>query len=288
MVRRLAAIYLLSLCPATGNASPVLNSPYPTVDNQPAVTIIIDDIGFYLGRGYRALHLPGALTYAILPHARHSRELAETAHRLDKEVILHLPMQPEDGRRVDRGALSQAQTRQQFLAILRDDLQRIPYIRGVNNHMGSLLTRQNLQMQWLMQELSQHAGLYFIDSRTSPLSVGYQQARRQGLASLRRNVFLDNDTDTAAINRQFSRLLTLARRQGTAVAIGHPYPQTLDYLENILPALPLLGIRLLPASELIAYKNRRNRPRPPLLQTAGLMTVVLPARASPLPPNLVP
>ena len=288
MVPRLVAIYLLSLWSAWGHASAVLNSPYPAVDNQPAVTIIIDDIGFYLGRGYRALHLPGALTYAILPHSPHGRELAEMAHRLDKEVILHLPMQPEDGRRVDRGALSQAQTRQQFLAVLRDDLQRIPYIRGVNNHMGSLLTQQNLQMQWLMRELSQHAGLYFIDSRTSPYSVGYQQARNQGLASLRRNVFLDNDTDTAAINRQFSRLLTLARRQGTAVAIGHPYPQTLAYLENILPALPLLGIRLLPASGLIAFKNRRKQPRPPLLQTAGLMTVVLPARASPLPPNLVP
>lgn len=279
---------MLSLWPASGYTSPVLYSSYPTVDNQPAITIIIDDIGIYLGRGHRALHLPGALTYAILPHARHSRELAEMARNLGKEVILHLPMQPEDNRRVDEGALSQIQTRQQFITTLREDLQRIPYIRGVNNHMGSLLTQQNRQMHWLMQELSMHEGLYFIDSRTTPKSVGYQQAQRQGLASLRRNVFLDNDIDTVAINRQFIKLLSIARIRGTAVAIGHPYTQTLAYLENILPALPLLGIRLLPASELIAYKKRRNRPRPLPLQTAELTPIVLPSRASPLPPNLVP
>jgi len=279
---------MLSLWPASGNTSPVLNSPYPTVDNQPAITIIIDDIGFYLGRGHRALQLPGDLTYAILPHARHGRELAEMAHTLGKEVILHLPMQPEHNRRVDEGALSQIQTRQQFLGTLREDLRRIPYIRGVNNHMGSLLTQQNRQMHWLMQELSLHEGLYFIDSRTTPKSVGYQQAQRQGLASLRRNVFLDNDIDTAAINRQFIKLLSIARLRGTAVAIGHPYLQTLAYLENILPALPLLGIRLLPASELIAYKKRRSRPRPLPLQTAEMTPIVLPSRASPLPPNLVP
>ena len=288
MLPRLIVIYLLSLWSGSGYAAPAVSSPYPALSEQPAITIIIDDIGLHRARGDRALHLPGTLTYAILPHARYGQELAEIAHKLDKEIILHLPMQPLDNRRVDEGALSRFQSQQDFLATLRDDLQRIPYIRGVNNHMGSLLTQQPKQMHWLMQELARHDGLFFIDSRTSPNSIGYLQARRQGLPSLRRNIFLDNDTDTAAINRQFIKLLAIARLQGSAVAIGHPYPETLTYLENILPALPLLGIRLLPASELIEHKIRLAKHQPLPLQTAELRTIVLPSRASPAPPNLVP
>jgi len=167
--------------------------------------------------------------------------------------MLHLPMQAIE-RRVDAGALTRQQSREEFLATLRDDLQRIPYIRGVNNHMGSLLTQIPERMQWVMEELARHKDLFFIDSRTTPRTVAYHQAVNQGLPSLRRNVFLDNNTDITAINRQFIKLLAIARRQGTAVAIGHPYPETLTYLENMLPALPLLGIQLLPASQLIEHK----------------------------------
>jgi polysaccharide deacetylase 2 family uncharacterized protein YibQ len=105
---------------------------------------------------------------------------------------------------------------------------------------------------------------------------------------LHRNVFLDNDISVAAINHQFMRLLAIARLQGSAVAIGHPYPETLTYLENMLPALPLLGIRLLPASELIELKTRLAYRQLLPLQTAELNTLVLPSQASPVPPILVP
>jgi len=154
--------------------------------------------------------------------------------------------------------------------------------------MGSLLTQKTEQMQWLMQELAQHDELFFVDSRTSPNSIGYQQARQQGLPSLRRNIFLDNDINIAAINRQFMKLLEIARKQGSAVAIGHPYPETLTYLESMLPALPLLGIRLLSASELIEHKTQLAERQQTPLQTAELKAATLPSRTSPQPPNLVP
>ena len=156
--------------------------------------------------------------------------------------------------------------------------------------MGSLLTQKTEQMQWLMEELARHKDLFFVDSRTTPLTVAYRQAVHEGLHSLRRNIFLDNDTDIAAINRQFIKLLAIARLRGSAVAIGHPYPETLTYLENMLPALPLLGIRLLPASQLIEHKilmAQQNRSIP--LQTAELQNIdPIIEKTSPTPVNLVP
>jgi polysaccharide deacetylase 2 family uncharacterized protein YibQ len=290
MSQKLVTLIMLSLWSGLVLSAPAINSPYPGLGEQPVITIIIDDIGIQHDLSQRALQLPGSLTYAFLPHSQHGRELAEVAHLDNRDIILHLPMQPLGDRRVDEGALTPEQNQQQFLATLREDLQRIPYIRGVNNHMGSLLTQQTRPMQWLMQELAQYDNLFFIDSRTSPNSVGYQQARRQGLSSLRRNVFLDNDIEITAINRQFMKLLDIARRQGSAIAIGHPYPATLTYLENMLPALPLLGIQLLSASELIAHKTRLSKTRQleTPMQTAELKTITLPPRASPTPPNLVP
>ena len=140
--------------------------------------------------------------------------------------------------------------------------------------MGSLLTQLPEQMRWLMEELARHKDLFFIDSRTTPLTVAYHQAVHEGLHSLRRNIFLDNDIDISAINRQFIKLLAIARVKGSAVAIGHPYPETLTYLENMLPALPLLGIQLLPASQLIEHKvlmAQQNHSEP--LQTAELQNI---------------
>lgn len=287
MFQKLVTIFIL-LWPALLSAVPTINSPYPLLGQHASITIIIDDIGLNRDNSQRALRLPGTLTYAFLPHSRYRQELVEMAHEMDREIILHLPMQPLDNRRLDKGVLTQKQDQRQFLTTLRDNLKRIPHIRGVNNHMGSLLTQQPKQMQWLMEELAAQDDLYFIDSRTSSHSIGYRLAQDQGLASLRRNIFLDNDISIAAINRQFIKLLDIARRYGSAVAIGHPYPETLTYLENILPAMPLLGIRLLSASELIEHKARLAQRRLPPLQTAGLQDIVLPPKASPLPPNLVP
>jgi len=274
MTQRLVTILILALWPALIFAAPSSSTAYPHESAQAVISIIIDDLGINRELGERALHLPGQVTYAFLPRSPYGRDLALRAHMLEREGILHLPMQAIDDRPIDKGALMQRQSRVEFLATLRDDLKRIPYIRGVNNHMGSLLTQKPEQMRWLMEELARHKDLFFVDSRTTPLTVAYRQAIDEGLPSLRRNIFLDNDTDIDAINRQFIKLLAIARLRGSAVAIGHPYPETLSYLENMLPALPLLGIRLLPASQLIEHKllmAQQNRSIP--LQTAELLNL---------------
>ena len=215
------------------------------------IAIIIDDLGNSLTRGREAVALPAALTYAILPMRPHSRTIAEHAHRHGKEVMLHLPMQALDNRRMGPGGLHDAMDRSALQQALQTGLGAVPHVAGVNNHMGSLLTRRPLAMDWLMEELSCIGDLYFVDSRTDVRSIARQRARRAGVANAQRDVFLDNEADVGYIRNQLAKLITLARRHGSAVGIGHPYPETLAVLAEVLPRLAKVGIEVVPVSQLV-------------------------------------
>ncbi len=216
------------------------------------ISIIIDDMGDQREAGLRALDLPGAVTYAFLPHTPHARSLAESAHRLGKEVMLHLPMQAmESNHFLGPGALTLDMSRHQFRTTLRQDLNAVPHVAGINNHMGSLLTRHPGHMQWLMEELTQRVGLYFVDSRTTHHSVAAQLAREHNIPARQRDVFLDDDPSPDAILHQFKRLINKAVRQGSAIGIGHPYDSTLTVLSVMIPQLARAGIALVPVSTLL-------------------------------------
>lgn len=220
------------------------------------MAIIIDDLGDRYEAGRRAVDLPGALTYAILPHTPYSRRLAERAHTQGKEVMLHLPMQALDPhKRLGEGALTLTMGEQALRHTLRRALAAVPHASGINNHMGSLLTSRPEHMAWLMQGLrGQGEGLYFVDSYTSRESIARQQAREHLIPTARRDVFLDTDPQPAAIARQFERLLRIARRKGAAVGIAHPYPSTLHFLEQQLSQQAITGVRLVAVSELIRHQ----------------------------------
>ncbi|MFQ5487860.1 MAG: divergent polysaccharide deacetylase family protein [Gammaproteobacteria bacterium] len=233
---------------------------------RPAIAIIIDDLGQQLGAGVRAVMLPAPLTYSFLPHTPYARPLATLAHNRRKEVMMHLPMEALDHRPMGEGGLRPGMKRQDFVRVVLDDLASVPHVQGINNHMGSLLTQQKLPMRWLMEEIVRHRPLYFVDSHTSKYSVAREVAVEYHIPSLRRQVFLDHDRDPAAIAYQFRRLLTLARRQGVALAIGHPHAETLAFLEQALPLLKAEGIDVLPVSRLILRAQHYESPqRPPLL-----------------------
>jgi polysaccharide deacetylase 2 family uncharacterized protein YibQ len=245
---------LLSLLPFSSWAA---ESP-PSLKH-PAIALIIDDIGDSLYLGLRAVHLPGAVTCAFLPHTGHAQQLAIAAHNLNKEVMLHLPMESKDGENPGPGTLNLSMTRAEFITTFRDDLAAIPYAAGVNNHMGSLLTSHPRHMSWLMNEINQRGDLFFVDSRTTEATVAQRVAQESGVPNLRRNVFLDNDQRPEAIARQFSRLLDLAKRHGHAVAIGHPHPATLAFLEQQLPRLNEQGVQLISISQLINLERHPER-----------------------------
>ena len=250
----LAALALLACLSTWALAEPRAdNSQPPSPDSTPAqsLVLIIDDLGNQLRNGRAAVDLPGKLTLAVLPHTPHGVELAERAFERGQEVMLHAPMSNVGDEPLGSGGLTAELDEAEFRRRLEAALAAIPHVRGVNNHMGSYLTQQGLQMAWLMQVLRKH-DLYFVDSRTSHLTVAARTAEAAGIPHLSRNVFLDNVRDEAAIEERFEHALALAGRDGMAVAIGHPYPETLRYLQRALPALEARGIRLLTVSEALA------------------------------------
>ncbi|MNM45514.1 Divergent polysaccharide deacetylase [compost metagenome] len=138
-------------------------------------------------------------------------------------------------------------------------LAKVPYAVGINNHMGSRMTAQREPMAWLMGEL-QRRHLFFVDSRTSAATVAAAEAQAQGLAHVSRDVFLDDVRTTEAIAGQLRQGVELARKQGSAVLIGHPYPQTLEVLEREIPRLGSQGIELVNLRQMIAERGNQAMP----------------------------
>ena len=221
---------------------------------QPALVVIIDDVGDNYARGLAAVELPGALTYAFLPHSPFGPKLARQAHAEGKEVMLHAPMQNVHDRPLGPGALTADLDRESFERVLTRSLDSLPHVQGLNNHMGSLLTTLQPQMDWVMA-FARERKLFFVDSRTTSKSVAWRRARALGIPYLRRDIFLDHKRNTGFVHNQFIRALNIARRHGSAVAIGHPYKVTVDYLKLALPRLERKGIRLVHASTLIKERQ---------------------------------
>ena len=207
-----------------------------SADQRPVLALVIDDLGYSLENGMAAIDLDGDHTYAILPGAVYSQKLARHAHGQNKEVILHLPMQSISSRAAhEPNALNEAMDEDQLTANVHSLLAKIPFIRGVNNHMGSHLTEFDFFMRPVMDSIrGYNPNLYFLDSRTTPRSVAHAQALNAGLHSITRDIFLDHETNAASIRLQYDIWLTKARERGSAIAIGHPHPATLEILRENL------------------------------------------------------
>jgi polysaccharide deacetylase 2 family uncharacterized protein YibQ len=197
--------------------------------------------------------LPGPVAYAILPETPGTQRLAEFAKERGKEVLLHLPLEAVDhDGPPEPGGLVLDMSRSGFGKAFDRAISSVPHVIGVSSHRGSLLTRHPGHMSWLMEEIAHRDGLFFIDSYTTHHSVALRIAREAGIAARRRDVFLDHDRSPEALEREFERLKRLARERGKAIAIGHPYPETLDMLERELDKLEREGIELVPISQLIS------------------------------------
>lgn len=231
-----------------------LLSPTLFADERPTVIIIIDDMGNNLTLGRQAVALPGPINLAFLPYSPNSVILAEQANYLGNEVLLHAPMSNILGKPLGPGALEQGMSQQQFLYTLGRDINSIPHVKGLNNHMGSLLTQMQEPMGWLMQSLKQRE-LYFIDSRTSAKTIALTEATKQQIPNLSRDIFLDNVRTNDAISKQFEKLLSIAQVKGIAVGIGHPYPETIAFLKHSLPSLTIRGYQLSRVSNVLGQKG---------------------------------
>ena len=205
---------------------------------RPKVAIIIDDLGYDSEMASSFIQLDMLLSFSVLPSAPFTGIVAGEASEKGCEILLHLPMEPKNYPSVKPGpgALFLAMDEAEIRRILDQDLQEVPEARGVSNHMGSSFTEDHGKMFIVLNELKKR-NLYFIDSRTSSHTVGFDLAKKIGVPAAKRSVFLDNDPRPKAIEIQMERLLNMAKHKGAAIGIGHPYKETLTVLKEYFSIL---------------------------------------------------
>ena len=256
---RIIFISLLSLSSIVVQANQVLNESMNLelqAVQKPAISIIIDDMGYRLYSGNRAINLPGDVTYSFLPHSPHVVSLSQLAHDQNKEIMLHLPMEAESGKKLGPGGLTECMSEKKFSKVLESSINSIPHVKGFNNHMGSLLTASKHWMVKLMSKVALEKDLFFVDSKTTNKSVALKVARAQGLKSIKRDIFIDHEETTVFINKQLRKLINKAKKNGTALAIAHPKKLTLAILEKWIPELEKNNIQLVSVSKLIKLQQQ--------------------------------
>ncbi len=226
--------------------------PVPDIPSGPLVTIIMDDLGRSTYTAEMLVSMPQQVTFSILPGEPKAVPVAEIAYAAGREVMLHVPMEPQGYPAVNPGRealfvkYSDAEIRRRFDLLLA----KIPHVSGSNNHMGSRFTEDTRALAPVMESLKEK-GLFFIDSRTTGHSRVTEAAHLFGVPTMNRDVFLDNVAEVDAIAREIRRLEDKARKQGMAIGICHPYPETLEALRRELPGLAERGITIVPVSTLL-------------------------------------
>ncbi len=214
--------------------------------------IVIDDMGLDLEAAHKLLALDYPLTFSVLPYLRYTQVIAQEVHRRGHEVMLHLPMEPEPGAHTSpgKGAILVGMNAAEVQRVVQNDLAAVPYVAGVNNHMGSRATQDAALMAEVMKTLADHR-LYFIDSRTTGASAALEAARRQRLPSFYRAVFLDNTETVPYTLGQLREFRHKVEQDGVALAIGHPHATTITALEKFLPELEQADIELVVPSQIV-------------------------------------
>jgi hypothetical protein len=220
----------------------------------PMVAIIIDDLGYAPPDAVVRLCKQSIdFDVAVLPHQEFTRQSAEIAHSRGKEVMLHLPMEPNGypgpGKNPGPHAIMHDLSEQEVRRLVKKAIAVIPFVSGVNNHMGSRITQDYSRMTWILEEVKAKR-CFFVDSLTEKKSVAFDIAINLSIPSAKREFFLDDDKDPVAIAKQWERMITLARSKGHAIAIGHMCPQTLDALERLIP-LSIGKVRFVRVSRVI-------------------------------------
>ncbi len=224
----------------------------PSARPQARLAVIIDDIAD-VQTAERLWSLGVPITLAVLPYADAAPEVAARARAAGREVFVHLPMEPVGLEDPGPNALTKALAPRDFRARLSWAFRRVPGAAGFNNHMGSRLTADRAAMAQLFANLADRSGdLIFVDSLTHSRSVAGEAAEAAGFRVLRRSVFLDHHRSPNAIDAQLDAALDEARARGEAIAIGHPYPMTLDALATLQARAAAAGVELTTVSALAA------------------------------------
>ena len=202
-------------------------------DGVPRLVIVIDDIGEDMNAARALAGLPYPVTFAVWPRSTHARRAAEVGHAAGLEILIHQPTEPMKYPEMNPGpgALFTSLPEAEIEARVRDSITRVPHAVGMNNHMGSRFTRDRRAAAAMVRPLRNH-GFFVLDSMTHPGSVLFEEAARQGIPSLKRDIFLDSVPGRDNVLRQLRKAENIALVTGRAVAIGHPLPDTLAVLRD--------------------------------------------------------
>ena len=215
------------------------------------VAIIIDDMGYSLKAINDICSLNKPLTISILPYTPLAKETARIAHQNKLEVMLHLPLESINSQRGNQieGIILSQMDEEEILKTVEANLDQIPYVTGVNNHMGSKITANETLMSIVLGPLKER-NLFFVDSRTTSKSKAYDVAQTLGIPSAYRHVFLDGENREGYIKGKMIELFRLAQRRGKAIGICHPTERTLRVLRENFHLVEKYNIEPVFASQL--------------------------------------
>lgn len=217
------------------------------------VAIVIDDMGRDIDSLRKLLEINIPISVAVLPYLSYSEEVAEEVKAKGGEVLLHMPMEPQDilTNNPGKGALLTRMTEEEVMKQVESNLDAVPYIDGVNNHMGSRFTEDERLLRVTLEVIKKRGDLFYLDSRTTTNSRGYELAKEMGIRTAERKIFLDNEQDMVYIKDKVDELIRVAKRDGKAIAIGHPYDVTFKAIQEMIPRFKEEGIEVVKVSELI-------------------------------------
>jgi polysaccharide deacetylase 2 family uncharacterized protein YibQ len=225
----------------------------PVIKPTNKVALIMDDMGYSLDAIYDILSLQEPITVAIIPFSPLSEQTAQIAHQNGLEILLHLPLESINDIEANngiQGMISTDMNEQEIITTVARNLDQVPYISGVNNHMGSKVTPSELVMNIILQQLKQR-GLFFVDSRTTGKSVAYDVALQLDIPTAQRHIFLDGELDEGYIKEKLIELFSLAQKRGEAVGICHPLPETLKVLKAYFHLAEEYDVKPVFVSELV-------------------------------------
>jgi hypothetical protein len=228
----------------------------PTVPTKSArIAIIIDDIGYDKTIAKKFLDLDAVLTFSILPYSTYDKRIARAAHSKGFDVMLHLPMEPNEYPLINPGpgVLLTSMSPDQLINQLNEDLEAVPFVKGVNNHMGSKMTTIAPQLHQIFSILKKR-GLYFIDSRTTVDTLCGPSAQLLQVPFAQKDVFIDHIPEPDFVRKTLHRLIKIADHHGEAVGIGHPHTVTYEVLREMLPELKK-NAKLVRASDIVHIQN---------------------------------
>ncbi|MCP3926031.1 MAG: divergent polysaccharide deacetylase family protein [Desulfobacterales bacterium] len=216
----------------------------------PKVAIIIDDIGYNRVVAEKLIKLGIPITFSILPYSPFGDNIAQKAKDAGIEIMLHLPLEPFEYPKVNpgKGAILSGMTDEEMIDKIEMNLLDVPYVKGVNNHMGSKTTSDEKSMDLIMSLILKKK-LFFIDSRTTKHSVCVKVAKGLKVPFAKRDIFLDHFQDEENVGKQVDQLIIIAEKKGWAIGIGHPYGITLRTLEKKLISMKQ-KVQFVKASEL--------------------------------------